>query len=300
MKIMVIYNDTSGKNEGEQIANNFKNFVKNNKDVEKIIFQVTNPDVDEKKILQSAKDHQIDTLIVIGGDGTVHHVVRMFQETIDQYQVGLIPGGTINNLARVLAIPLEQDEAFNVIVNQHTRKIDYAKVNDDVMISTMTVGILADTASKVSQEEKQKYGPLAFTKRFFRILFKRRKYPLSIQTEDDFWQGKAHLVTITMTNSVGGFTQFDASATPDDGQMHVTIIPKLQFFRFIYNIPRIFKGEFHKIPGVTYFSAKEAILTPLTDEKKIVTRTDGDPTDDLPVQLQAIHQKLAVFTPATK
>lgn len=253
-----------------------------------------------KKILQSVKDHQIDTLVVIGGDSTVHHVVRMFQETIDQYQVGLIPGGTVNNLARVLAIPLEQDEVFNVIINQHTRKIDYAKVNDDVMISTMTVGILADTASKVSQEEKQKYGPLAFTKRFFRILFKRRKYPLSIQTEDDFWQGKAHLVTITMTNSVGGFTQFDASATPDDGQMHVTIIPKLQFFRFIYNIPRIFKGEFHKIPGVTYFSAKEATLTPLTDEKKIVTRTDGDPTDDLPVQLQTIHQKLAVFTPSTK
>lgn len=297
---MVIYNDTSGKNKGEQIANNFKKFVKNNKDVEEVIFQVTNPDVDEKKIIQSAKDHQIDTLVVIGGDGTVHHVARMFQETIDQYQFGLIPGGTVNNLARVLAIPLEQDEAFNVIINQHTRKIDYAQVNDDVMISTMTVGILADTASKVSQEEKQKYGPLAFTKRFFRILFKRRKYPLSIQTEDDFWQGKAHLVTITMTNSVGGFTQFDASATPDDGQMHVTIIPKLQFFRFIYNIPHIFKGEFHKIPGVTYFSAKEATLIPLTDEKKIVTRTDGDPTDDLPVQLKVIHQKLAVFTTSMK
>lgn len=297
---MVIYNDRSGKNKGEQIANNFKKFVKNNKDVEEVIFQVTNPDVDEKKIIQSAKDHQIDTLVVIGGDGTVHHVARMFQETIDQYQFGLIPGGTVNNLARVLDIPLEQDEAFNVIINQHTRKIDYAQVNDDVMISTMTVGILADTASKVSQEEKQKYGPLAFTKRFFRILFKRRKYPLSIQTEDDFWQGKAHLVTITMTNSVGGFTQFDASATPDDGQMHVTIIPKLQFFRFIYNIPRIFKGEFHKIPGVTYFSAKEATLIPLTDEKKIVTRTDGDPTDDLPVQLKVIHQKLAVFTTSMK
>lgn len=103
-----------------------------------------------------------------------------------------------------------------------------------------------------------------------------------------------------MTNSVGGFTQFDASATPDDGQMHVTIIPKLQFFRFIYNIPRIFKGEFHKIPGVTYFSAKEATLIPLTDEKKIVTRTDGDPTDDLPVQLKVIHQKLAVFTTSMK
>lgn len=300
MKIMVIYNDTSGKNEGEKIAKDFKEFAKNNKGIEKIILQVTNPDVDEKKILQKANDHQIDTLVVIGGDGTVHHVVRMFQETIDQYKVGLIPGGTVNNLARVLEIPLNQKEAFQVIVNQHTRKIDYGKVNDDVMISTVTVGILADTASKVSQEEKQKYGSLAFTKRFFRILFKRRKYPLSIQTEDGFWQGKAHLVTITMTNSVGGFTQFDASATPDDGQMHITIIPKLQFFRFLYNIPRIFKGQFHKIPGVTYFSAHKAILKPLTDEKKIVTRTDGDPTDDLPVELKVVHQKLEIFTPPTE
>ena len=32
-----------------------------------------------------------------------------------------------------------------------------------------------------------------------------------------------------MTNSAGGFTNFDANATPDDGEVHIIILPKLVF-----------------------------------------------------------------------
>ena len=236
--------------------------------------------------------------MVIGGDGTVHHVVRMFEKTISDYKVGLIPGGTVNNLARVLENPIEAEEAFQTILAKETRKIDYGTVNDDVMISTMTIGILADTASKVSQEEKQKYGPFAFMNRFFRLLFKQRKYPIAVKTETQTWEGKAHLLTINMTNSVGGFTQFDASATPDDGEMHFVIIPELAAINFILTIPRIIQGKFHKIPRVVSFSAKEAEITLLDKNKSIDTRTDGDPTDDLPVKLKVVHKGLEIFAPA--
>ena len=34
------------------------------------------------------------------------------------------------------------------------------------------------------------------------------------------------LLTMTMTNSAGGFTNFDANATPDDGEVHIIILPK--------------------------------------------------------------------------
>ncbi|MCD5003473.1 diacylglycerol kinase family lipid kinase [Enterococcus saccharolyticus] len=294
MRIMVIYNDTSGKNEGEKIAKEFKKTAENNKDVEKIVLQVTNPDVDEDEIRQLADSEQVDTIVVIGGDGTIHHVLRMLQNR--EYRYGIIPGGTVNNLAKAVGLPLEKEKAFDVILSQKSQKIDYATVNDDVMISTMTAGILADTASKVSQSEKQKYGPLAFSKRFFHLLFKRRKYALSVKTEDHEWQGKAHLVTIAMTNSMGGFS-LDDSASPDDGYMHITIIPELWIIPFFYNLPRILRGQFYKIPEVVYFSAKTATFRPLDTNKEIVTRTDGDPTDSLPVEVNVVPQGMEVFVP---
>ena len=105
--------------------------------------------------------------MIIGGDGTVHHVIRMFKEQLPHLKIGLIPGGTVNNLARVLEIPLNQEQASATIFTENTRQIDFATLNDEVMISTMTVGILADTASKVTQEEKQKFGPFVFMRLFF-------------------------------------------------------------------------------------------------------------------------------------
>ena len=63
MRIMVIYNDTSGDNEGEKIAQQFEEYVSDKTEVEICISQVTNPDVDEQAVLKKAQDHGIDTLV---------------------------------------------------------------------------------------------------------------------------------------------------------------------------------------------------------------------------------------------
>lgn len=296
MRIMVIYNDTSGKNEGREIAERFQRLAIE-KGVEKIVLQVTNADVNEDNIREKAEAAKIDTLVIIGGDGTVHHVIRMFKEQLPHLKVGLIPGGTVNNLARVLEIPLNQEQASTTIFTENTRQIDFATLNDEVMISTMTVGILADTASKVTQEEKQKFGPFAFMRRFFRLLFKQRTYPVSVQTDTENWEGEMHLLTINMTNSVGGFTNFDPLAAVYDGLMHFTIIPKLRRWKFIRNIPRLSRQDYVKVHNVVHFSAKKALIKSLTTEKKIATRTDGDPTDDLPVKLEVIQQRIQMIIP---
>ena len=57
---------------------------------------------------KNAKENQVGVLVVIGGDGTIHHAVQNFKDTIRDYQIGIIPGGTVNNFARVLSIPLKK------------------------------------------------------------------------------------------------------------------------------------------------------------------------------------------------
>ncbi|MBV6552748.1 hypothetical protein KTN00_17330, partial [Acinetobacter soli] len=72
-----------------------------------------------------------------------------------------------------------------------------------------------------SQEEKQQFGPLAFTKRFFHYLFKKKQYKLEIIADGKRWRGKSQLLTVVMSNSAGGFTNFDELARPDDGLFHM-------------------------------------------------------------------------------
>lgn len=294
-KLLVFYNKSSGNDEGEKLAKWFQSYAQEQRPELSVYLTETGPSIKDETLVKKANEHEVDTLVIIGGDGTIHHIVQAFQEELDQYHIGLLPGGTVNNLAKVLEIPMEKEEAAANILAEHVRKIDYGKVNDKVIISTLTIGILADTAVWISQKEKQRYGSWIFIKRFIHLLLKKKKYHIDIKTEKEHWQGKTQLLTITMSNSVGGFTGFDDSATPDDGKFHVTIVPSLDIFRFAFYLPRIIKGKIYSVPGINYLTASQMNIQ--AREKKVGTRTDGDTTDDLPIELKVIHKGLAMYVP---
>ena len=46
-------------------------------------------------------------MIIIGGDGTIHHIVQAFKKKPEHYlKPELLPGGTVNNLAKRTWNPL--------------------------------------------------------------------------------------------------------------------------------------------------------------------------------------------------
>ena len=296
-RVMILFNETSGKDEGKELAEKFVDYAKNHGQTNAHFFlEQVGPDCDSDKTVEKAKNEKIDTLIFIGGDGTINHNVADFKEQLPDLNVGLLPGGTVNNMARVLNIPLDFEAAAEVILNGNTRKIDYGMINDKVIVSTMTIGILADTAARISQKEKQKYGKLIFIRNFFKLLAKKKRYRLSIKTEKENWRGKTQLVTVTMTNSVGGFTNFDDSASPDDGLFHMTILPKLNFFKLAFYLPKIILGKVYEVPGIYYLSASQIEISSYSD-KTVGTRVDGDPSEDLPVKMKVVKHGMTVLVP---
>lgn len=172
--VMILFNETSGKDKGKELANQFVDYAKNHGHAEThFLLEQVGPDCDSRKTVEKAKSENIDTLVFIGGDGTINHNVADFKDELPHLKVGLLPGGTVNNMARVLGIPVKFEEAAAVILEGATRKIDYGMINQKVIISTMTIGLLADTAARISQKEKQKYGKLIFVKNFLNYWPKR-------------------------------------------------------------------------------------------------------------------------------
>lgn len=200
---MVLYNETSGSSESKEIAERFKKAAEARG--EAVILQPSNPDIDPEEMRKNAKENQVGVLVVIGGDGTIHHAVQNFKDTIRDYQIGIIPGGTVNNFARVLSIPLKEEDAFETILAGQTTPVDFGMVNQDVMISTLTIGLLADTAANVTQQEKQKYGPLAFTKQFFRLLMKKKKYKLKIEGNEAYLRHFAYTIFMDLIRDTWPF-----------------------------------------------------------------------------------------------
>ena len=74
----------------------------------------------------------------------------------------------------MLSIPLKEEDAFETILAGQTTPVDFGMVNQDVMISDLNDWTISRYSSKCDPTGETKYGPLAFTKQFFRLLMKKK------------------------------------------------------------------------------------------------------------------------------
>lgn len=290
----VIYNPHSGQDHGESVGQKIEQaLVEKQQTVE---LMPTKGPKDATRLAKKAAQAQFDIVVAVGGDGTINEVVSGLAPLEQPPYLGIVPAGTVNNLARVLQIPLDIDDAIANLLQGHLQPLDVGQVNDDYLISTMTLGILADAALNVTQSEKQKWGPLAFLNEGVHALAKHQHYPLTIETTHRHWQKDTQFLLVTLTNSVGGFTNFNPEAKPDDGYFHVFVAPKMSLARSVRFFPYFLTGNFKKIPGMTYFKASEITIT-TDNHQSVQTRIDGDPSTKSPLKMRLLAHKLQVITP---
>ncbi len=177
-KMMVLYNETSGSSESKEIAERFKKAAEARG--EAVILQPSNPDIDPEEMRKNAKENQVGVLVVIGGDGTIHHAVQNFKDTIRDYQIGIIPGGTVNNFARVLSIPLKEEDAFETILAGQTTPVDFRDGKsrcDDFDLNDWTIG---GHSSKCDPTGETKIWSFSLYKAIFPLINEKEK----IQTKN--------------------------------------------------------------------------------------------------------------------
>jgi diacylglycerol kinase family enzyme len=78
-------------------------------------------------------------VIVAGGDGTAAGAAQILAGS--DTELGLLPLGTLNHLARDLGIPADLDEAADIAVNGQPRTIDVGEVNSQVFVNNASIGL---------------------------------------------------------------------------------------------------------------------------------------------------------------
>jgi YegS/Rv2252/BmrU family lipid kinase len=119
--------------------------------------------VDEPERLKGEVTAAIDRapmVIIGGGDGTLSKAVDHFlgKETI----FALLPLGTANSFARSLDIPLDLDEAVNVIATGEARPIDLASINGDYFLNNAALGLAPIVAESVPKGLKRLLGRVGY------------------------------------------------------------------------------------------------------------------------------------------
>lgn len=297
--VAIFFNPNSGKKD-DLLASTVKASLITKGISESNITIIIPKSIEELFLLAKAASHNgVDIIIPLGGDGTINKVISGVYEGGAHSRIGLIPSGTVNNFAQALDIPLDYQASIDNIFDGQIKAVDICKVNNDYMISSLTLGLLADIAANVTSESKRKYGPLAFLKDSLRILRRNRTYSIIINEQNNTYIADLKFLLITMTNTIAGMPSFSPDAAIDDGHFQVYTLKKVSFFKFLRHRNDFYKGDFSRAREIHHFSANELSLEPTNPHRAFNprTRVDGDKSSRLPIRLTVLQKAIQVIVP---
>ena len=90
------------------------------------------------ELAKQAVDSNASLIVAVGGDGTVNEVLQAI--VYSKIPLAIVPTGSGNGLARHCNIPLNIEQAVQLISTGHVLPIDIGKANDRFFISNAGVG----------------------------------------------------------------------------------------------------------------------------------------------------------------
>jgi YegS/Rv2252/BmrU family lipid kinase len=210
------------------------------------------------------------TIVVAGGDGSLHAVVAALHRRHDlaHATLGLIPLGTGNDFARAMDIPLDTDEAARLLVEGEVRPVDL--VVDElggVVVNHVHVGAGAQ-ASRRGARWKERLGKLGYG----RANLGKLGYPIGaalaavkppyvrLRVEVDGTvvvdlDQPVLMVAVGNGPSVGGGAELTPRADAEDGKVDVMISRALGPLARLGYATHLARGRHHERDDVIYLRA---------------------------------------------
>lgn len=239
MKFLLLYNPVSGRT-------NFKSHIPYIKDIfnhtmhELTIYESKAPRDLEKMAQKESSAY--DVFLVAGGDGTINEVVNGMMKSEDKPVLGVLPGGTANDIAAILGINKSIRRSLDLFFNAKPVLIDVNQINSQYFIYTASSGILSRVSYDVSRRHIKKYGYLAYVIAAMKDLALDYKYPIKITTQDQTISCECVMVLGLCSNRVGGMRLINFSnAKLNDGLFELRFFKrskKMWRFRFLSSLIR--------------------------------------------------------------
>ncbi len=289
---MLIINPSSGKEKAKDFEDEAVAILEQNH--VDVTVKYTEKEGDAVRFARAACENHFNTLVAMGGDGTINEAVNGLAMEKERPDFGFIPLGTVNDFARALGIPMQPKKALQVLGQQHTKPVDIGQINERYFMNVLAVGAIAEAVYDVSPEQKSRFGPLAYLIEGAKALKDKTPFDLTISYDGKMWEGEAYIMLVALTNSVGGIESFARHAEVNDGYFHVFILREFSLPQVFKIIPDLFSGKLQNNGQVEYFPASQLKVESKSD---LVVNIDGDEGVHLPFEAKVMHNELNIFVP---
>jgi YegS/Rv2252/BmrU family lipid kinase len=165
-----------------------------------------------------------DTVVAIGGDGTVKMVAELVSNTT--IKMGIIPAGSANGLAKELGIPADINGAIDVIMQGHSRKMDAIIINEKELCFHLSDAGMNALLVKYFEASKKR-GLWGYGKSLLKMMWNKKKMRVSIITDEGEIQRGAYMVVLANAEKYGTGAVINPNGDVGDGKFEVVVVRKL-------------------------------------------------------------------------
>lgn len=171
-------------------------------------------------LASEAVKRRLYAVIAVGGDGTINEVASALRGT--SVNMGILPRGSGNGLARHLDMSIDIDNALRVIKADNAVPCDYGTANGRPFFCTFGLGF--DAAVSHDFATMKRRGLTSYIRSAIRKYIKYSPKEYSITTNDKTVRVKAFIIAVCNASQYGNNAYIAPDASIRDGLLDITII----------------------------------------------------------------------------
>ena len=267
--LQLIVNPTAGNGRAKAIGERAAAYLTEKKELFSMIFTEYSGHATE--LARQAAEAGIDTVIAVGGDGTVSETAAGLMHT--QTALGIVSAGTGNDFIKALSIPSKWQEAIEFALAHKPRPVDTGVMNDTFFINVCGAGfdvMVLDYSLRAKKFSRgiwpYLYGVVCAIKNF-------KPFAMHIEIDEDtIIDGEFLICSIANGKFVGGGIPIAPVADVADGQFDVVVVDAVPRWKIPFYLPGLLSGKLLKFKVAHHYKAIKCVL----DSKGMRLNMDGE------------------------
>ena len=197
---------------------------------------------DARTWARAAADEGFEVVLAFGGDGTANEVAHGLLDAGARAELGVLPVGTGNGLARVLDLPIDPEKAVAALAAGRSVDLDVIEVLNPEGIALLFVGagLDADVNRDADSNAKARFGFLAYVWAVLRRLPQLRGHRVTLTLDGETRHVSAHTVTLINAGRIDlSGVPVGPDVDPHDGRVDVAVLRSPDLWRAAAAVVRL-------------------------------------------------------------
>ncbi len=232
---------------------------------------------DAVRLAQKAARGGAQTVVAVGGDGTVHEVANGLLAHggphTHKTALGVIPTGSGNDFCKAIGVPLDREGAVRVLLQGRSRLVDVCQMGERFIVNGLGIGLDGAVSHRYRRMRRLR-GELGYLWSAVHEALMFRAFPAEIRTPDWGYRGPVLFTGLSNGPYHGGDFRLAPTARVDDGELDVHVVRDIPPIKRWVQIPKVRRGDHLGLPE---FLLRRAPWVEFRLEKRVPAHRDGEP-----------------------